>query len=219
MIKLLTIWLMLSFGANDAAKINSLKKAGEEAYKAGNYELAASKFSMLVDSMQVADESAILNLGHSYVHLNKNEEAQRQYQKLILSKDKNIKSIAYQQLGTLSNDPQTLEKALSFFKASLKSDPSNEDARYNYELIKKKMDQQKDQNQDKNNQNQDQDKEQEEPSEWAKQLKKQAERMVAQRRYAEAYQLMQDGLKKDKTVSSFSDFIQRIGEVNDINGI
>ncbi|MCV9387033.1 tetratricopeptide repeat protein [Reichenbachiella ulvae] len=158
MIKLLTIWLLLGLGTgdNDISKINSLKKQGEEAYKAKKYVDALMTFSMLVDSMGVEDEGVIMNLAHCYARIDQKDKAERHYQKLILSKDKQTQSIAYQQLGALSNNPNTLEKALSFFKSALKADPTNEDARYNYELIKKKLDQQKDQNQDQNQDNQDQ---------------------------------------------------------------
>jgi hypothetical protein len=56
-----------------------------------------------------------------------------------------------------------------------------------------------------------------EPSEFAKRLKAQAEAMVRERKYGEAYQLMREGQKKDKTVSSFNDFIKRIKTVSEIN--
>ncbi|MBU2914306.1 tetratricopeptide repeat protein [Reichenbachiella agariperforans] len=152
MIKLVFIFLMTwTIDGSDVAKVNGLKKEGEKAFKAGNYTLAAEKFSYLIDSMNIDDENAVLNLGHSYFQLGKNEEAQNQYMKLILSENEELKSIAYQQLGALSNDPKTLQKALSFFKSALKANPRNEDARYNYELIKKKLTEQQDQDQDQEN--------------------------------------------------------------------
>ena len=54
------------------------------------------------------------------------------------------------------------------------------------------------------------------PSEYAKQLKAQAEILVAQRLYKEAFNLMMDGLKSDPTVQAFQSFINRIKNVVNI---
>lgn len=167
MIRLTTLLLFLtSFAsANEISKINKLKKNAEIAYKAGQYDVAVSNYSYLIDTLHIDDEQATINLGHAYYQLGKKDLAQAQYQKLALSKDQELKSVAYQQLGALSNDPKTLEKALSYFKESIKSDPSNQDARYNYELVKKKLkdqNQNQDQNQDENQDNENQENKDEE---------------------------------------------------------
>lgn len=154
LISILILFVGLTANANDISKINEIKKNAEIAYKAGQFDVAASNYSYLVDSLHLEDEQAIANFGHSYYQLGKQELAQAQYQKLVFSDNEALKSVAYQQLGALSKDPKTLEKALSYFKESIKSDPSNQDARYNYELVKKKL---KEQNQD---QDQEQDQEQ-----------------------------------------------------------
>lgn len=160
--KKLILILLLGIGfnasANDISKINKLKKSAEVAFKAGRYQEAVENYAQLIDSLQIDDEQAILNYGHAYYQLGEKELAQSQYQKLVLSDDPALKSIAYQQLGALSNDPKMLEKALSYFKESIKSDPTNQDARYNYELVKKKLKEQQEQNQDQqqNQDNQDQ---------------------------------------------------------------
>lgn len=218
MIRFVIIFLLgvcFDVSANDISKINKLKKEAELAYKAGKYDEAVVHYSYLIDTLQVEDERATLNFGHAYYQMGNREMAQAQYQKLVLSDDPALKSIAYQQLGALSNDPKTLEKALSYFKESIKSDPSNQDARYNYELVKKKLKKQQEQNQDQ--QNQDQNKPNE-PSDWAKKLKEQADRMVERRQYTQAHQLMNDGISKDPTVQYYADFIKRLGEVSKIDG-
>ena len=162
---LLTILALVSFDFSDISKINSLKKEAENSYLAGNFDKAISSYHTLLDTMGVEDDKATLNLAHAYLQKGEPENAQKHYQKLVLSKDKKLKSIAYQQLGNLSSDPKTLERALSFFKESIKSDPTNEDARYNYEVVKKKLENQKDQNQDdqnkENNENKDDQKDEE----------------------------------------------------------
>lgn len=98
-----------------------------------------------------------MNLAHSYFNLNDTAQAIGSYQKLTQSADAHLKSLAYQQLGVLNNREGHFEEALQFLKQSLKAEPSNQDARYNYEMIRKKLEEQKknqqqDQNKDKNQQ-------------------------------------------------------------------
>jgi len=159
MMKLVTILLLLftTGDLTDIAKINKLKKNAEVAYKSGQYDIAITNYVQLVDSMGIEEDEILLNLGHAYYQSGDPANAESQYKLLTTSTNTQIKSIAYQQLGFLSNDPKTLENALSYFKAALKADPTNEDARYNYELIKKKLrnqnenlDQEDQQNQDQN---------------------------------------------------------------------
>ncbi|WP_162555825.1 tetratricopeptide repeat protein [Reichenbachiella versicolor] len=151
--------------ANDISKINGLKKDAEKAFKAKNYEKAISTYATLLDSMDVSDDASRLNMAHAQFETQDAEGALKNYQKLVLSKDDKIKSLAYQQLGNLSSNPKDLSKALSYFKESIKSDPFNEAARYNYEMVKKKLENQEDQNQDQDQQNEDQENQDEENQE------------------------------------------------------
>ncbi|SMD38355.1 Tetratricopeptide repeat [Reichenbachiella faecimaris] len=155
--RLTTIFILaICFGAsaNDISKINKLKKNAEIAFEHQQFDVAVSNYSYLLDTLQIYDEESIMNLGHAYYQLNQKDLAQAQYQKLVLSKNEGLKSVAYQQLGAMSNDPKTMEKAMSYFKESIKSDPGNLDARYNYELVKKRLKEQQDQNQDQKNDDQ-----------------------------------------------------------------
>jgi tetratricopeptide (TPR) repeat protein len=161
MIKLLVITFWMGMNGNDIAKINQLKADGEEAFKSENYQGAIENYSYLIDTLHIDDEQIAMNLGHAYYQLGNKDLAQSQYQKLVLSEDQALKSLAYQQLGAISNDPKMLQKALSYFKESVKSDPTNEDARYNYELVKKKLKEQENQNQDQDQEG-DEEKEQDE---------------------------------------------------------
>jgi len=151
---ILTLVVCFQASANDISKINELKKNAEIAFKHQQYDVAVSNYSYLIDSLQIYDEKSIMNLGHAYYQLNQKDLAQAQYQKLVLSKNEQLKSVAYQQLGAMSNDPKTLQKAMSYFKESIKSDPTNQDARFNYELVKKKLKDQQEQNQNQENQDQ-----------------------------------------------------------------
>jgi hypothetical protein len=48
-------------------------------------------------------------------------------------------------------------------------------------------------------------------------MKKQAEKLVEQQKYTEAYNLMMKALQVDQTVNAFKDFIQRTKDISDIN--
>ena len=43
----------------------------------------------------------------------------------------------------MANRQSKFEEALNHFKQAIKSDPTNKDAQYNYELLKKKLEEQK----------------------------------------------------------------------------
>ena len=57
---------------------------------------------------------------------------------------------------------QELETALEYYRSALLSDPENEDAKYNYEYVKRQLEQQQEQQQQQQDQNQDSESEQNE---------------------------------------------------------
>jgi len=194
----------------DIRKINSAKSEAKKAYIAGDYKIAIEKYRFLIDSMGVNEDEVRMNLANAYFHVNDTSNALGGYTQLTQSVNKKIKSVAYQQMGVLNNKQGKLSEAIGNFKEALKADPANEDARYNYEMAKKKSEQQKRDEQNKNNQSK-------EPSAFAKQLKEQADQLVLKKLYLEAHELMTEGLKKDKSVSFYNEFIKRTKTVGDIN--
>jgi tetratricopeptide (TPR) repeat protein len=160
----LLLLFLLSAIITDPAKIGQINRAKEEAkkaYLAGDYETAAAKYKYLADSLSVTEDEVLMNLGNAYFNLGDTASAIGQYQSLTQSTNKSIRSIAQQQLGVVRNKQGKFEEALNHFKEAIKANPANEDARYNYELLKKKLDEQKKQEQQNQDQNKDQQKEQE----------------------------------------------------------
>ncbi len=159
-------WLFISTilfvtGPKEIAKINKLKREAETAYAQGNFELAMAKYQYLRDSMQVDDPNLLLNLAHSHYQLADSASAREIYTEVATGKSAAAKSIALQQLGVMAKQPETLPQSLQYMKAALKADPTNEDARYDYEVVKKliekqKQEQQQNQNQDQEQQDQEQ---------------------------------------------------------------
>jgi len=148
---------VLPDGINDISRINRLKREAARAYKEEAYDLAVNKYRELVDSVGLNDDRVLLNLSNAYYKQNDTTNAIPYYQQLISSEQADIRSIAQQQMGVIANDQQKYDEALSFFKEAIKSDPANADARYNYELVKKllqEQQQQQQQNQDQQNKDQ-----------------------------------------------------------------
>lgn len=145
---------------DNIATVNRLKKEAEQAYKDGDYVTAVAHYQTLVDSLNVQDDNIRLNLAHSLIQAGDTISAQRNYSSLVRSNENQVKSIAYQQMGIIASDQQKYEEALATFKEALKADPSNEEARYNYELVKELLKKQQEQQQQQDQQNQDQDQDQ-----------------------------------------------------------
>ncbi len=164
----LSILLVIaSFGDLDRiAKVNKLKKEAKQAYQAGDFSTAISKYHYLLDSMSVDDHRLRLNLANAYYQSNDTTNALNHYGAVTESSLKVIKSTAYQQTGIIQHQQEKHKEALDSFKLAIKANPANEDARYNYEMLKKflreqeqKQDQQKqDQDNKENKDEKDQDK-------------------------------------------------------------
>ena len=84
---------------------------------------------------------------------------------MTASPTSHIRSKAQQQLGILHHRQGKLEEALANFKEAIKADNSNVDAKYNYELLKKKLDEEKKKQEEKNRNKP------KEPSAYAKRLR------------------------------------------------
>lgn len=205
--KVLILFIVLSVFGSDItkiAKVNTLKRVAENAYKNGDYETAISSFRLLTDSLGLNEDPIFLNMANSYFHQNDTANAEQFYAKVLSSSDDDLRSRAYQQMGVIHKQKNKMKEAMNDFKAALKSNPDNEEARYNYELLKKILDEQQQQ------ENNDEDIE---PSEYAKRLKEQADKLARQFLYEQALSLMQQGLQEDETVAAYNGFISKLNEV------
>lgn len=155
---IITILLTSSFliaHSNDIDQINSIKKKAEIAFSKKDFSKAALNYELLIDSFQVNTTSVLLNLAHSYYGIDSLQKAKNIYTNISSSETKHPASIAFQQLGKITvseskiqlsknnydnTSPEqisALKTALTYFKNSLKNNPSNSDSRYNYEAIAK----------------------------------------------------------------------------------
>jgi Ca-activated chloride channel family protein len=126
---------------NKIAYTNQLKADAATAFENKNYVEAAKIYKQLLLEYQLNDEKIRLNLANSFFLANDRAKAVVEYQVLTNFVNYETRSIAFQQLGMISAQRGKYDLALSHFKQALKTNDKNENARYNYELIKKIRDQ------------------------------------------------------------------------------
>lgn len=171
---LFLIGSLLLIDPGKISKINSAKTEAKKAYLSGDFKTAVQKYSYLIDSLGVNEEEVRANLANAYFQLNDTTHAQNAYQQLTQSQNKRISSVANQQLGVMANNQEKLEEALNYFKQALKAAPENNEARYNYEVVKKKLEDKKKQD-EKNKDKKDQDKKDDQKKDEKDQKKDQKE--------------------------------------------
>ena len=124
-------------------KINSLTKAAEESFKNENYLESIENYRLLIDSFDYSNEKLYLNLAHSHLLSEDTLNAIENYNYASLTNNLKIKSIALKQIGNINERNNKLEEALSFYRESIIADNQNNDSKFNYELVKKKLDNKK----------------------------------------------------------------------------
>jgi len=203
---LLVIFLVINplTDLDKIAKVNKAKKEAEQAYLSKDYTLANAKYLYLKDTLGVNDERLLLNLANTQYILEDSTAAINSYSDLKDSPNKEISSIAQQQLGAMQFNNKKYKEALNHYKSALKDNPANADARYNYELLKKLLkeqeEQQEKQQDDKNKeeQNEDQEKKDQEKKDQEKQDQENKEDQEKQDQEEQQDQEKQDQEKKDE---------------------
>ena len=148
------ILLALFIDPGKIGKVNAAKSEARKAFERGEFKNAVTQYKTLIDSLSVKEDEVTMNLAHSYFNLNDTLNAQNTYLPLTSSPQAKFRSLAHQQLGVLANRQGKFEEALNYFKNSLKADPTNEESRFNYEMVKKKLEEKKKQ-EEKQQQNKD----------------------------------------------------------------
>jgi len=190
-------------------------RKGNELFRDGRYREAADAYLSTLeelgpDAPPEVQAALLNNLGSALYRLEDFETALQAFvRSLAVAESADDRSRAAYNAGNAAFRENKLKAALSFYKQALLENGRNDQARYNFEFVRRRL--------------QDEDQQQQEgggriePSEYAKALKRQAEEMVADRQYRAAHNLMLDGLRVDETVRAFQDFIGRLGNIADID--
>lgn len=148
---ILILNIILVFILNDKIdEINRLTNSAEKSFFSKNYDESIRNYKTLIDSLDYSNEKIYLNLAHSYLLSNDTLNAIENYNFASLTENNKIKSIALQQLGNINEKNKKLDEALSFYKESIIADNNNEDSKYNYELVKRRIEEEKKKNQQNN---------------------------------------------------------------------
>lgn len=204
----IALLLILSAFTNDEAR------QANSAFEKGNYEKAEELYKAAIE-VSPDNYKLYFNLGNAQAKQGKVEQAIESFMEFrSLAESPQDKSMAEYNIGTLLAEDQNWKPAAAHFKNALKLNSSDLDAKHNYERALAEIQNEEDEGGEEQN------KEKQpppEPSEYAIAMKKQAEKLVAEQRYQDAYNLMQRALEADDTVRAFNDFIERIRNVSEIN--
>lgn len=152
-----SILLLIPSDWMDIGKKNRAIKEAARSYAETDYEKSVENHLLLSSEFGISTASSNFNLALSYHYNGQLEEAQRTYQSLQGSSDKLIASFAANQNGILLAQQNQFQEALSAFKFSLIKDPTNEQARYNFELLSRWLEENPDSQQEQDDQGEDQD--------------------------------------------------------------
>jgi tetratricopeptide (TPR) repeat protein len=123
----------------NVSKRNALKIEAANAFYKKNYTFAVQKYEELANISYNLEPEARLNLAHSYFNINNTSKALEEYNKLVRLKNVVISTNAIIQVGVIETMNGDSSGSLELFKIALQNDNENKVARYNYELLRKKL--------------------------------------------------------------------------------
>ena len=127
---------------------------GIDHYNNNEFEKARQYYeSILIDRND--DPAANFGLGATAFQQQDYASAMKGFETALGTDNDKLKSSAYYNLANILAQNQRLEESLAFFRKSLELNPSDLDAKINYELIKFQLHQQQQQQNQDQNQNQD----------------------------------------------------------------
>ena len=132
---------------------------GKKAYKEGHYDEARIYYEHVLKNRK-KDDGAQYGLGVTAYQQKDMETAARALNNAMNSDNKSLASKAMYNLGNMFRDQQKMEESLALYRKAIELDPTDEDAKVNYELLKQVL-QQQEQQQQQDEQNQEQDRKKE----------------------------------------------------------
>ena len=127
---------------------------GKKAYDEGNFDDARIYYENILKNRK-KDDAALFGLGVTSYKQDDMETAARSLNKAMNSDNKSIASKAMYNLGNMFRDQEKMEESLSFYRKAIELDPSDEDAKVNYEMVKQMLQQQEQEKQDSDQENKD----------------------------------------------------------------
>lgn len=206
---ILAVFLLIPSSWTRVTRLNNAINSAAKSYAEANYQQSVTDHLVLINDFQYNSSELNFDLGLSHQYSEKVDEALTWYDQTTQSPSKMLASFAFNQSGVIMGNKKEYEAALSKFQSALIQDPTNEQARHNYELLARWM------QRDEERKNQDQNKP--EPSDFAKRKKAEADRLVEQFRFNDALKVMEEAMAQDSTVAAYQDFMTTLQEVVEID--
>lgn len=141
----LLAFLLMGASVEDARKAN-------EAYENGNYEEAVSLYKKAIDE-DPQNAKLYFNLASAQAKAGNAEEAIRTFERYKSMTDSaGDRAKANYNIGKVFSDTGEWDKAVNYYKKSLRHIVDDEDAKHNFELAKKKKKEQQENQQNRQNQ-------------------------------------------------------------------
>ena len=121
--------------------ISSLMQAKDKGlvlFDEKKYDEAVKHYNSILQSRKY-DKAAEYSLGASNYYLNDIDAALKSFESVLSSEDKLLQSKAYFNIARILQDKNEMSKSLGFYKKSLELNPDDLDAKINYELLKKML--------------------------------------------------------------------------------
>ena len=130
--------------------------AGNRLYDEGRYEEAHEQY---LEALRQAPDSTIVpfNDGNALYRTEELGRAMESYRQAVDSGDPAVESRAWYNLGNALYKQQQLEPALEAYKEALRRNPTDTDAKHNFELALEQLEQQQQQSDDQQEQDENQD--------------------------------------------------------------
>ena len=170
-----------------AASVLGSSSSALREYKAGKYDQALKEYQQLLQR-RGEDPRLHFNAGAAAYREEQFEEAAKQFDQAMTAADLKLQELAYYNqgnalyhLGERNPDPhkktEAWQKSLQDYESSLKLNPTDADAKFNHEYVKKKLEELKQQQQQKqqNKPDQQQNQDQQQPDQQSQQSKKDQE--------------------------------------------
>lgn len=153
-------------------------RKGNKRYHEKKYQEAASLYKEGIAEMKESTKPAIRtglfnNLGSAFNRLESYEEAEQAFaQAIATAGSKTDLTRATYNAGNTSFQAQDPQRALELYRKALIADPNNQNARFNYEFVRRLIESQKQQSNNQSNQQQQQNQDQDQQNQQDQEQKK-----------------------------------------------
>jgi tetratricopeptide (TPR) repeat protein len=187
-------------------------RSGNALYEQGQYAAAESAYrdglAALDDTTGAVYAALQNNLGAALHRQKQYAEARSAFRRATRAAPaREARVRALFNAGTAAAGLGQLREALEDYKEALLLDPTHQQARYNYEYLKRQLARQRGGGQPPPDV---------QPSAYARRTKQKAEALVAEQRYEAAAELMRKALTTDSTVAAYRDFMNRLDDIAQI---